>query len=257
MPRLTFIIPAFGESPFLEECINSLKRQTEACEIIVTTSTPNEFILKISEKLNIELLLNLNGGSIAKDWNYAIKQGSGDLIVLAHQDDLYRKSFAKEYLRFHEENPTAGIIFSQIDELIDGQVIQKGKRENVKNILRKIAFGNKKVISDSWAYRKLLGLGCAIPCPAVAFSKKIAQSLNFSDQFSLNLDWATWARLASERVPFGYIPKPLMIHRIHSGAETQIGILEKRREKEDYQLFSQFWPSSVAKFLLVLYKIGY
>lgn len=257
MSRLSFIIPAYGESPFLEECINSLKNQTETCEIVITTSTPNTFISKIAEQKSIPLLINLDGGSIAKDWDYAIKQGSGDLIVLAHQDDLYGASFAKDYIQFYEENPSAGIIFSQIDELIDGQLIQNGKREKVKNILRQFAFGNNKVIANSWAYRRLLGLGCSIPCPAVAFSKRIAKSLTFSDQFSLNLDWDTWARLASRQVPFGYIPKPLMIHRIHCDAETQIGIIEKRREKEDYQLFSQFWPSPIAKVLLTFYKFGY
>jgi hypothetical protein len=48
-----------------------------------------------------------------------------------------------------------------------------------------------------------------------------------------------------------------MTHRIHSDAETQIGIIEKRREKEDLQLFSLFWPPPIAKLLLALYKFGY
>jgi glycosyltransferase involved in cell wall biosynthesis len=257
MSTLSFVIPAYRQSPFIEECICSLLNQTVACEIIIATSTPNEFIAKIASKYNITILINSNGGSIAKDWNFAINQGSGDLIVLAHQDDLYEKEFAKDYLHFYDEHPSAGLIFCQMDELINGQLIRNGKREKIKNLLRRFAFGKNSIIADLWAYRRLLGFGCPVPCPAVAFSKRVTKNLIFSDQFSVNLDWDTWVRLASKKVPFGYIRKVLMTHRIHSDAETQIGIIEKRREKEDLQLFSLFWPPPIAKLLLALYKFGY
>lgn len=257
MPTLSFIVPAYGESPYLEKCIQSLCNQTHSNEIIITTSTPNQLVSKIAESHNVQLLTHTNGGSIAKDWNYAIKQGSGDLIVLAHQDDLYEPSFSSEFIQFYKHNLSSGIIFSQINELVNDRLVKNGKREMVKNILRKFAFGEKKTISDSDCYRRLLGFGCAIPCPAVAFTKGVARNLTFSDQFSVNLDWNTWSDLAAKGVPFGYISKPLMSHRIHPEAETQLGIIEKRREKEDYQLFLRYWPKPIAQLLLVFYKFGY
>ena len=211
----------------------------------------------LSKEYSIPILLNPKGGSISNDWNFAIKQGSGDLIVLAHQDDLYAPSFAHEFIEFYQKNLSAGLIFSQAHEIIKDRLIQNGKREIVKNILRNFAFGERKTISTSDRYRRLLGFGCAIPCPAVAFTKDIARNLTFSDKFSVNLDWNTWSDLAAKGVPFGYIPKPLMSHRIHPEAETQLGIIEKRREKEDYQLFLRYWPKPIAQLLLALYKFGY
>lgn len=257
MAKISFIIPAFQESPFLDECIQSLRNQSHPSEVLLTTSTPNALINSLAEEYDLPLLINKNGGSIAKDWNFAIKQGAGNLIVLAHQDDLYHPDFAKSFANFYLKNPSAGIIFSRIDELINGRIVSNGKREFIKNILRNFAFGGQSLISETNQYRRLLGLGCSIPCPTVAFSKDIANDISFTNDFTLNLDWDTWSKLADRKVPFGYIPKVLMTHRIHDGAETQIGILEKRREKEDYEIFLRYWPKPIAKALLTLYKFGY
>ena len=45
----TFVICAYKESPYLEECIKSLKKQTLKSEIIISTSTPNDLIKKLAE----------------------------------------------------------------------------------------------------------------------------------------------------------------------------------------------------------------
>ena len=46
----TFVVCAYKESPYLEECIKSLLAQTVRSEILITTSTPNEKIAAISAK---------------------------------------------------------------------------------------------------------------------------------------------------------------------------------------------------------------
>ena len=40
----TFVICAYKESSFLEECIKSLKNQSIESEIFIITSTPNSYI---------------------------------------------------------------------------------------------------------------------------------------------------------------------------------------------------------------------
>ena len=51
----TFVICAYKESPFLEECILSLKKQKLTSNIIMITSTPNSFISELAEKYHIPL----------------------------------------------------------------------------------------------------------------------------------------------------------------------------------------------------------
>ena len=58
----TFVICAYKESPYLEECINSLKNQTMKSNIIVITSTPNEYIEHIVRKYNLPYYINEGEG---------------------------------------------------------------------------------------------------------------------------------------------------------------------------------------------------
>ena len=49
----TFAICAYKESAYLEKCIKSLKNQTIKSNIILVTSTPNDFLEEIS-KINVD-----------------------------------------------------------------------------------------------------------------------------------------------------------------------------------------------------------
>ena len=45
----TFVICAYKESAFLEECIESLEEQTVTSNIIMVTSTPCDYIINIAQ----------------------------------------------------------------------------------------------------------------------------------------------------------------------------------------------------------------
>ena len=51
----TFIICAYKESQYLEECIKSVKKQTVKSNVILSTSTPNKYIEQLSQKYNIKM----------------------------------------------------------------------------------------------------------------------------------------------------------------------------------------------------------
>ncbi|MCK4981663.1 MAG: glycosyltransferase family 2 protein, partial [Victivallaceae bacterium] len=46
----TFVIPCYGDSSFLCECIESLLVQTQKSNILLTTATPSEHITTIADK---------------------------------------------------------------------------------------------------------------------------------------------------------------------------------------------------------------
>ena len=54
----TFVICAYKESAYLEECVKSLKEQKKESNIIMVTSTPNDYIKNICEKYDVELKIN-------------------------------------------------------------------------------------------------------------------------------------------------------------------------------------------------------
>ena len=49
----TFIVLAYKESAYLEDCIKSVINQTYPSRVIIATSTPNDFISKLAKKYNI------------------------------------------------------------------------------------------------------------------------------------------------------------------------------------------------------------
>lgn len=57
----TFAICAYGESPFLEECIQSCIGQTERTNILLATSTPNAYIKNLGGKYGIPVYVNRGG----------------------------------------------------------------------------------------------------------------------------------------------------------------------------------------------------
>lgn len=54
----TFVVCAYKQSEYLEDCIISLKKQTIPSNIILCTSTPNDYINTIVEKYDIKVFIN-------------------------------------------------------------------------------------------------------------------------------------------------------------------------------------------------------
>ena len=94
----TFVICAYKESEYLEECIQSLVNQTLRSEIIMVTSTPNEYIEMMSKKYDIPLFVNEGEGGITQDWNFALSRVDTRFATIAHQDDIYEPSYAEKML---------------------------------------------------------------------------------------------------------------------------------------------------------------
>jgi glycosyltransferase involved in cell wall biosynthesis len=254
---LTFIIPAYGNSPYLEQCIESLKSQSIQCPILITTSTPSIELTRIANKNEIKILINQSRSSIATDWNFSLDAVTTGLVVLAHQDDIYYQSFASEALNIFSKHSNLAIAFSDSHEIINQKVYENPKREIVKKILRRMSFLGLDVICCKWQYFRLLAIGCPIPCSSVIFNMDKIGGLRFSEQYSVNLDWDFWCRVASSGGPIGYFRGALIAHRIHDGAETQAALQDSRRYNEDKKIFSRFWPGFLVPLIHFFYRAGY
>ena len=78
----TFVICAYQESPYLEECIRSLLRQTVRSKILIATSTPTRYVLKLADWYKIAVIIH-KGGSLARDWNAALECVQTEYATLA------------------------------------------------------------------------------------------------------------------------------------------------------------------------------
>ncbi|MEG2349327.1 MAG: glycosyltransferase family A protein, partial [Hungatella sp.] len=67
----SFAICAYGNSPYLEACIRSLKRQSIPTPIILCTSTPSSYIDRLADVYGIPVYVREGESDIQTDWNFA------------------------------------------------------------------------------------------------------------------------------------------------------------------------------------------
>ena len=65
----TFVICAYQESPYLEECVDSLFAQTMKSRILIATSTDNAHIRRIAKERGLDVRFSGKVSDIAGDWN--------------------------------------------------------------------------------------------------------------------------------------------------------------------------------------------
>ena len=168
----TFAVCAYGESPYLEECILSLKKQTLSTNILLATSTPNELIQSLCEKYNIPMHVNPGPGGIAGDWNFAVSVCTTPLVTIAHQDDLYKPNYAEYMLERVNSSSRPLIYFTNYGELRDGEEVLGNRLLKVKRRLL-YSLSKPENAGKAWAKRRALELGCAICCPSTTMLHRI------------------------------------------------------------------------------------
>jgi hypothetical protein len=253
----TFIIPAYKDSDFLEECIISLKSQTVASKILITTSTPSSFLSDIARKYELEISINENGKNIASDWNFAYKMCSTTYLTLAHQDDVYLPGYTNSCLKYAEaqKNRDNLLIFTDYKEM----VVDRQKRISPILIVKKALlsiFLLKNNIKSNFLKRSILSFGNPISCPSVMFNVKNIGPFEFSEEYQYNVDWEAWLRLAKKEGQFIYINKKLMVHRLHGESQTSIQIENDNRHKEEEKIFRSLWNKPVARLIMQIYKFS-
>ena len=165
----TFVICAYKESPFLEECIVSLKKQTVPTQVIIVTSTPNEHITALVEKYGIELYINTGDHGIVQDWNFGYSKCKTPYVTIAHQDDVYFPKYAERAISFLEKSIYPLIYFSDYCEIRNGKKIKTNRLLKIKRILL-LPLRVKGLQKSRFVRRRSLSLGNGICCPAVSFA---------------------------------------------------------------------------------------
>ena len=252
----TFVIPCYGDSSFLKECIESLLCQTQESKILLTTATPSEYLKSIAEKYDIQLVENHQKPSIAGDWNFALSSCDTQYCTLAHQDDIYAPEYAKNILAAMRKTPQSLIAFCDYKELKNNSSRFWLVYLIVKRLLL-FPFYLKHSWKSIWIKKLILSLGCPICCPSVTYNLNNLNNFQFSSEYTINLDWNAWLELATRKGAFIFVPKALMEHRIADECETAVGLSDNRRQNEDKIIFERLWPKSIASILIALYKSCY
>lgn len=256
--RHTFVICAYKESPFLSECIESLKAQTVISTIIMVTSTPCEYIENIAKEYSIPLFINNKEKGISADWNFGISKANTQYVTVAHQDDVYDKTYTVNCISEMERYKNPIIFFTDYCELRNGKKTLNNRLLRVKRLMLcplAITFRKKSIFAASkWVRRRILSMGNPICCPSVAFNMKNIKGEIFRIGMKSNVDWEAWDILSRQKGSFIYCKKKLTFHRIHDQSTTSELIADNGRTAEDFLMFCKFWPKWIASILIWWYS---
>ncbi len=250
----TFVIPAYGDSPYLEECIMSLKNQNVKSEILITTRQNTERIKKAAKKHGIKLIINEKSECIADDWNFAFKRACTKYVTLAHQDDIYLPGYTESNLLKAEESKDLSIIFTDYKEREEAGIQRRSFKLIVKGRLLLPITVQRKGTSSRFIKKFILRFGCPICCPTVFFNKDNLSDFIFDKKFRINPDWNAWLRLAEEDGRFLFNRGKYVEHRLHSGSKPRN--IDVRRT-EDRLIFRRLWFFPISFIISTLYSLSY
>jgi len=252
----TFAILAYKDSPYLEECVQSILNQTVSSKRIICTSTPSEYIRNIGRKYNIEVFENKETGrGISGDWNFAYKLVDTPYLTLAHQDDIYNSDYTSQLLRASKKNKDLTIGFTDYFELVNGNIIKASTLLRIKRIML-LPFWLSNNLKTNYLKKSVLLLGNPICCPSVWFNKKLIGDFTFSNEFKVNLDWDAWRKLSDYKGTFSFIPEAIVYHRVHDDAESTKTIKSSIRTNEDLIMLTRSLGPKLGKLVNTFYGLG-
>lgn len=256
MNKHCFAICAYKDSPYLENCIQSLKGQTVQTSILLATSTPSQYIEALAKKYEIPYHVRQGKSDIQDDWNFAYDLADAEYVTIAHQDDEYEPEYAQALLDAAEKMDDISLFITDYLPIKNGQAGPRDLNSKIRRLLR-MPLKISGLADKTWVKKGILCLGNSICCPAVTYHKTMLGTSIFTSEYKYNLDWDTFYKYACLPGRFAYVDRHLTHYRVHDGATSKEFIEDQRRVKDDISMFRKFWPEWVVKLIMIPYKMAY
>lgn len=251
-----FSVCAYKESQYLDECVESLKKQKLQSEIIICTSTPCDFIQEVAQKYQVPLYIREGQSDIRDDWNFAYNTACAEYVTIAHQDDVYDPLYTEEMQKKLKETEDSIMFLTDYIPLKNGEKGNRDINSKIRRLLR-IPLKNQFLSKKKWVRKLTLAFGNSICCPSVTYHKRNLGEDVFTSEYKFNIDWDTFYKLSQKDGSFVYADKPLVWYRIHDEATSKAFIENQLRITEDTDMFQKFWPAWIVKLLMIFYRKAY
>ncbi len=223
-----------GEA-YLKEQLESILAQTVLpSELVICDDCSKDRTLEIlyafKEKCNfhVRIIANSNNFGVNKNFENAIASCSGDLIVLADQDDIWQHTKIEEINSAFQKNPGCGYVFSNAD-LVNEDGIFLGR-----NLWQSIRFTQKryKTYSSGDQLKVMLKDGNFIYGMTMAFRSAYKFTVLPIESNSYACTHDVWISIIMSSIgAYGFaLPRSLVKYRQHekqlSGGGHQLTVVE-------------------------------
>ncbi len=155
-PLISVIIPAWNGEKYIAECINSIRRQDFAHEIIVIDDISTDRTAQIAKEMNCRVIINdVHKGQVAGK-NTGIREAKGDYWLTIDQDDMLTDG-ALRTLYNEMQKTGAKIIMAQLKDFCSPDTPEQKnfcKREPFYGILTGSTLFKKEVLDIVGDFRE-------------------------------------------------------------------------------------------------------
>lgn len=214
---------------YIEEQLKSILRQSVPVnEVIICDdrSTDNTVQLIRSliqeQKLPVKIFVNDVNLGIKKNFEKALRTCTGEIILLADQDDIWEYEKVKKIQQYFEQHSDKNVVFTNANLLDNGVRIPDTAWDK-----RGFHGNEKEVLKDPSEMLRQLLLKWNIATGATMAVRKsaLARFLPFSDHKNYHHDHLLALEAAAEN-SLGFIDECLITYRMH--AEQQIGFRKRK-----------------------------
>ncbi len=118
MPKVSICIPTYKQVDYLRKTLNSVLAQDfHDYELIITDDSSDDSVENLLKEFDFKGKLKYYRNTVSlgspANWNYSLKQASGDYLKILHHDDFFTsENSLSKFVKFLDNNPSASFAFS-------------------------------------------------------------------------------------------------------------------------------------------------
>lgn len=224
--NITFGIPFYGNSDYLERTLRSIQAQTtsEWVAIVCDNNSPgtsaHEIVTKIGDP-RITYTKNPENIGAARNWMRCVELATTALVCLVHSDDELMPNYAEIMIRAHRELPDAQAIAcnAEIIDCNDRRI--SSFRDWLKKWL-KPRHSDTFLLSGREGVLSLLK-GNFIMCPTVCYKRVVFDNIRFEQELLMVVDLEFYFKMLIAGKKIAGLQDVGYRYRRHSGQGTAEG----------------------------------
>lgn len=211
LPSISVVTPSLNSAQFLEDAILGVAlQQGVTTEHIVVDALSTDATPEVLRRHpQVQWTSEPDQGQ-SDAINKGFLRAKGDLVGWLNADDYYLPGSLEAVARTAHDHPEADVIFGDCVFVDSGGRIARSKVEH------------------RFDFKLLLYFGCHIPSTSTFFRRRvIEQGLLLSCDYSVNMDFEYFIRLAHSGYSFHYLPRFLAAFRWHNN-NVSLRLVERR-----------------------------
>lgn len=221
-PILQVVIPAYGESPYLKETLNSAIRNLSQNVKITVLEDPSasnrvsEVVKEFGERIDYQV--NSARLGIAGNFNKAIEISEAKFTLICGSDDLILGDMSQELNKL--DNDAFAAVTSNC-QIID----EAGRKINpLPDVVKKLIAPSikKSQIYQNHKFFNRLMIGDWMYFPSIAWNTEVLKKEKFSEEFHTAMDLDIFVRLIEKNYKIYHFPVTKFAYRRHPESASSL-----------------------------------